>query len=194
MSLYHSTDKIIDELPNQNAQKRLNNLLGTNFLMKKIRRLPASEIGHFRVGSFFLAMGLGLLSYHFYRKYLEQRMVTSHGYYKLTKLDPINAGDQFLQPVKDSGQAETRTNTLYYRMPEKEFNMLYKNRAAFIQGEFDHDKEILISKGSGYEIITPFYYYNLITPDIYNKQQTADGQTKDSYNKERAAIAVRRGW
>lgn len=199
MAYFPSTTKTLDSLPDVNKPKKLNKLFATDYILKKVRLIPAAEIGNFRTGAFFLAFTFGVAGYYFYRKYLEQKMATSHAYYKLLSLPPLNAGNQFIGSVVHEDMSTYR-GTLYYRMPEKEFDILYRMRSAFIRGSFDHDKEILIPKKKdgqeGYDVITPFYYYDLNLPNKDGKKEIRqwDGKETIAFEAHPAALAVHRGW
>jgi hypothetical protein len=194
MALFDHTDKMIDSLPDLKKEKKLSNLLGTNKLLNKIRSLPQSEFGNFRLGALALTLILGASSYYFYWREYQQRMKISSGYYKLLKKTPINAGNQFFW---DREGGSTSMLTYYYRMPKKEFDIKYRLRSAFISGEFDHDKEILLPTKkngvNGYTIITPFYYYQKNFPSIY-LGIAQNGTLFNSNDEARGAMAVKRGW
>jgi hypothetical protein len=137
------------------------------------------------------------IAYYNYRKNWEQQYLTSEYSYKLLKAKNIDAGNQFMYGrPKDRG--ETAKYSLYYRMPEAEYNLFFRMRSSFIEGYFDHNKEILIPKKKdsreGYEIVTPFYYYLVDGIDTENKVLTQDGSVMPNPVPERAAIAVHRGW
>jgi hypothetical protein len=135
------------------------------------------------------------MAYYFYRKYYQQQMLTSQSYYKLTKLSSIDAGNQWWD--RRAQDDEHWKVSFYYRMPLKEFNVLYRMRSAHLEGVFDHDKEILVPTKKfgqdGYNVFTPFYYYNQSYLDIFHVE-TIDGETKPRSISERAAMAVHRGW
>lgn len=83
-------------------------------------------------------------------------------------------------------------------MPEKEFDVLYRMRSAYLQGVFDHNKEILLpckkNGVDGYNVITPFYYFDQATYDGLNLAVGPDGSPAHKYNVERGGMAVHRGW
>jgi hypothetical protein len=195
MTLFKHTQKMIDTLPDLNKEKKLSTLLGTNTLLNKIRTLPQNEFGNFRLGALTLALIFGATSYYTYRKEYQQRMKISSGYYKLLKKNPIDAGNQFIWQKEVSGA--TFLLTWYYRMPKKEYDIKYRLRSAFIDGEFDHDKEILLPTKkdgkNGYTVITPFYYYEKIIPSAF-LGVTQNGTLYNQNNAVRAAMAVNRGW
>ena len=89
-------------------------------------------------------------------------------------------------------------HSLFYRMPIKEFNQLYRYRRASIQGNFDHDKEVLIActqKGeSGYNVYTPFYFYDNTSFDTAHTMVAGDGSQFMEQRLERGAIVINRGW
>jgi hypothetical protein len=194
MTLFKHTDHVIDTLPDLTKEKKLSNLLGTNTLLTKIRSLPQHEFGNFRVGALSLLLIFGASSYYFYRKEYQQRMKISSGYYKLLKKQPIDAGNQFLWGAEPGTPSII---TWYYRMPKKEYDIKYRLRSAYISGEFDHDKEILLPTKkdgkNGYTVITPFYYYNKSSPTNY-LGVNQNGSLFKNNDEQRGAIAVNRGW
>lgn len=194
MTLFKHSDHMIDTLPNLTKEKRLSTLLGTNNLLNKIRSLPQHEFGNFRMGALTLLLIFGASSYYFYRKEYQQRMKISSGYYKLLKKHPIDAGNQFIWGAEPG---TPNFLTYYYRMPKKEYDIKYRLRSAFISGEFDHDKEILLPTKKdgrdGYTVITPFYYYEKNSPSMYYGV-AQNGTLFQNAEEQRAAIAVKRGW
>jgi hypothetical protein len=194
MTLFKHTENMVDTLPDLHREKKLSTLLGTNKLLNKIRSLPQNEFGNFRFGALALTLLFGATSYYFYRKDYQQRYKISSGYYKLLKKTPINAGDQFIWVKNVSA---TSFLTWYYRMPKKEYDIKYRLRSAYIMGEFDHDKEILLATRKngkdGYTVITPFYYYEKQNPSPF-RSITQDGTLFKHVDEARGAIAVNRGW
>jgi hypothetical protein len=194
MTLFKHTDQMIDTLPDLTKEKRLSNLLGTNKLLNKIRSLPQHEFGNFRAGALSLLLIFGASSYYFYRKEYQQKMKISSGYYKLIKKQPIDAGNQFIWGGEPGA---TSMITWYYRMPKKEYDIKYRLRSAFISGEFDHDKEILLptkkNGKDGYTVITPFYYFEKNLPSMF-LGVAQNGSLIQHNDQERAAISVNRGW
>jgi hypothetical protein len=195
MAYFESTNKLQEKLPDLTKPKNISKLLGTDFLLNKIRKLSGPEIGNFRTGALVLAVAFGSLGYYFYRQNYKQKFISSTAYYKMVNLPALNAGNQFMFNNRNS--IETNLSTWYYRMPKKEFDIKYRMRSAYIQGEFDHDKEVLIPKTKngveGYDIITPFYYYQVLTPTrLLGLQQ--DGKPFVSQDAQNAAMAVFRGW
>ena len=174
--------------------KRLSNLLRTNNLLAKIRAIP--EIGDFRIGCAIFCVTFGFMGYYFYRKQYEQKILSSQYHYKLTKLDPINVNMQF----SDVGTLDgpKRFTSWLYRVPEKEFNVIYRMKPAVMTGQFDHNKEILfpreINGVNGYDVITPFYYYLNYVLDHKDGAKDANGNIVQKEDVERAALAVNRGW
>lgn len=45
MALFDSTDKKLAELPNVSSKKPISDLLGTNFMLRDIRGMPAKNFG-----------------------------------------------------------------------------------------------------------------------------------------------------
>ena len=195
MALFEHTSKSVEILPNLKKQKQLSKTFGTDFLLNKVRSLSGHELGNFRTGAMFLGLIFGGMSYYFYRQYNTQKFMSSAAYYKLVNLNPLDAGNQFWFHGRVA--EETDLMTLYYRMPRKEFDVKYRMRSAYIRGEFDHDKEILIPRKEngqdGYDVITPFYYYRKLSPNEFLSLHS-DGSPFQGYTSERAGIAVFRGW
>lgn len=137
----------------------------------------------------------GLYTYYLYRKDWEQQYLTSEYAYKLLNTEPIDAGNQFY--FKTDNPSKAIEQTLYYRMPEKEFNIIYRMKPAFIRGVFDHNKEVHVPRVKngvkGYDVFTPFYYYVTERTDHLNVVED-NGKTYATPIEERAAIAVHRGW
>ena len=83
-------------------------------------------------------------------------------------------------------------------MPLKEFNQLYRYRRISVQGNFDHDKEVLIESTiqgeKGYNIYTPFYFYDNTVFNTDNVMIAGDGDKFVEQKLERGGIAVHRGW
>ncbi len=143
-----------------------------------------------------LISGFSLGAYYFYRKYYEQKIVVSQYHYKLVNERPIIVNNEFYTQVGyDEPQ---RSFSWFYRVPLKEFNILYRMKSAMIRGQFDHDKEILFPSEQngkkGYDVITPFYYHLKYVVDPHNNIKDTSGDTKGIEQVERAAIAVNRGW
>lgn len=143
-----------------------------------------------------LALAFGFIAYYNYRKYKQQEINVSQSIYKLTRGETIDAGNQWwYKSVPGSVKAEIN---LYYRMPEREFDTLYRMRSAFISGVFDHDKEILFPETKngikGYKVITPLYYFDQIYLNNFKAAAFQDGTDTLKYDSERAAMAVHRGW
>lgn len=144
-----------------------------------------------------MAFLFGLGAYFCYRKHYEQKYVISSSYYKLNLSKQIDAGNQFMH-LKNVDQHTVAGNDFYYRMPEKEFNILYRMKSAYLNGYFDHNKEILFPQKKngeeGYKVITPFYYY--MTNSVDYKHGKIDNTGKISYDNItlKAGMAVDRGW
>jgi len=186
------------------STKRLSKFLGTSHTLSIIRNLPPVELGklllhnlgNLRMGAFTLGLTLSMVAYYNYRKYYEQRYCTSSSFYKLMKTKQINAGDQFYQHQGVNVNTEAKWD-FYYRMPNKEFDAIYRMRSAYINGYFDHNKEILFPEQKngqeGYRVITPFYYF--ITPSVDYKHPKYQDH-KITYNPIglKAGMAVDRGW
>ena len=89
-------------------------------------------------------------------------------------------------------------HSLFYRMPRKEFDVLYRYRRVSIQGNFDHDKEVLIeckqNGQRGYNIYTPFYFYDNTSFDTSKLMAAGDGSEVIEQRLERGGIVVHRGW
>jgi hypothetical protein len=186
-------DSKIDIAPSDKP-KRISNLLKTDKLLSTIRALP--EIGHFRIGCALFCTTFGLLGYYFYRKQYEQSIVASEYHYKLTRRDAVDVNKQFF----DVGAIDEPTRSISWlsRVPEKEFNVIYRMKPAIITGQFDHNKEILFPRVKdgrfGYDVITPFYYYLKFHLDNNNGVKDSSGKIVLAEEIERAALAVNRGW
>ena len=126
--------------------------------------------------------------------YYSQRYISSSSFYKLTRKKQIDAGNQFMRNKLE----RRRTSSYYYRMPETEFNVLYRMRSAFLEGYFDHNKEVLIphkqNNIEGYKVFTPFYYYLAEGVDIKNPVTVDDKNITMNPSIVRCAMAVDRGW
>jgi hypothetical protein len=89
-------------------------------------------------------------------------------------------------------------HSLFYRMPLKEFNQLYRFRRVSVQGNFDHDKEVLIESNNhgerGYNVYTPFYFYDNTSIATANLMVAGDGSKFVEQRVERGGIVVHRGW
>jgi hypothetical protein len=175
--------------------KKLSNLLRTNKLLAKVRAVP--EIGHFRIGCASACVVFGLMGYCFYKKQYEQSIVSSQYHYKLIAQYPINVNKQFTKMNK-AIPAPEQFSSWFYRIPEKEFNVIYRMKPAYVTGQFDHNKEILFPREKngvfGYDIITPFYYYYNFFLDQKDGAKDGSGNVVKKYDVERGAIAVNRGW
>ena len=83
-------------------------------------------------------------------------------------------------------------------MPLKEFNKLYRYRRVSCQGNFDHDKEVLIESNNhgerGYNVYTPFYFYDNTSFNGGRHMVAGDGSRFIEQRLERGAIVVHRGW
>lgn len=195
MAFFEHTDKQLEEPLNLQKQKRLSKLLGTDSLLNKIRGLPRRDLGNFRMGAMGLTIIFASMGYYFYRQYYKQKLLSSSSYYKLMNLKPLDAGNQFWWNGKVGDS--TDLFSMYYRMPKKEFDIKYRMRSAYIKGEFDHDKEVLIPRKKngveGYDVITPFYYYYKEYPSVY-LHLLQDGKPFEGKDIERAAMPVFRGW
>jgi hypothetical protein len=193
MALSESKE-VLERLPDLNKQKLLNKVLGTDFILKRLRNLSGPDLGNFRVGAGFLAFTFGGMAYYFYRQYRKTVYMSSMSYYKLINVKPIDAGNQFMLV---SDPKETTNPTFYYRMPKKEFDVLYRMKSAYIKGQFDHNKEVLIPNSKlghqGYDVYTPFYYYRKLVESPY-LQLHSDGQPTNGFEAVNAAIPVYRGW
>lgn len=182
------------DTPPQDKPKRLSNLLRTHKLLSTVRSIP--EIGNFRIGCTLMIATFGLMGYYFYRKQYEANMLSSLYHYKLTNENALVVNDQFYD-IGTEGQPK-RTMSWLYRVPIKEYNVLYRMKSALIRGQFDHDKEILFPREKdgvkGYDIITPFYYYLKFVKDNHNMAKDENGNLVAKEDAERAALAVNRGW
>lgn len=187
-------NKKLETIKNPNKDKYLTKFLGAENLLRKIRSLPGNQLGNFRVGAFFLACIFGCSAYYFHTQYNKTVYMSSHSYYRLMHLPSLDAGAQFWLDhiVENNGMP-----TLYYRMPKKEYDVIYRMRSAYISGEFDHNKEILIptkkNGESGYDIFTPFYYYNIVSETRF-AGLNSDGSTHENYDILKGALPVYRGW
>ena len=83
-------------------------------------------------------------------------------------------------------------------MPEKEFNKLYRFRRVEVTGNYDHDKEVLIEGTNngqkGYNVYTPFYYYENTNIDLNSEMKSQDGQSVPEPRTTAGGIVVHRGW
>ena len=83
-------------------------------------------------------------------------------------------------------------------MPLKEFNALFRMRSSFLNGFFDHNKEILFPEEKngtkGYRVITPFYYYISPSIDFKHPKQGPDGKVQMDPSFVKGGMAVDRGW
>lgn len=83
-------------------------------------------------------------------------------------------------------------------MPLKEFNQLYRYRKVSIQGYFDHDKEVLIESTKhgerGYQVYTPFYYYDNTSLKPSSQMIAGDGTSTIEQRLQAGGIVVHRGW
>jgi hypothetical protein len=194
MSLFDHSIKSLEYLPDLKKEKKLSNILGTSSLLNRIRSLPSKDLGFFRGGAAILALIFGSIAYYNYRREYQNRYLMSSGIYKLLKSKMIDGGDQFIWggkgPTSSLGQ-------WYYRMPKKEYDISYRLRPAFLSGEFDHTKEVLIpfkkDGVEGYNVITPFYYF------IWQSQSQyvgvlQNGKLHKEVDNSRSALAVNRGW
>jgi len=195
MALFDHTDKGFDVPLDLKKEKKLSKLLGTTSWVNKLAKLGVNELGNFRYGAGALAILFSSIGYYFYRQYYRQNLLSSTAYYKLMRLEPLDAGKQFFYGGK-FGEI-TDQFTYYYRMPLKEFDISFRMKSAYINGEFDHDKEILIPNKKngveGYDVFTPFYYYYKARGPEY-LQLLQDGKPCRVYEFERAALPVHRGW
>jgi hypothetical protein len=193
MSLSESKE-VLERLPDPNKQKLLNKVLGTDFLLRRLRTMSGPELGNFRVGAAFLAFTFGGMAYYFYWQYRKTVYMSSMGYYKLINAKSLNAGNQF---IFESDNEIIHNPTFYYRMPKKEFDVLYRMKSAFITGQFDHNKEVLIPSKKfgieGFDVYTPFYYYRKVKDSPY-LQLHSDGKLANGGEALDAAIPVYRGW
>jgi hypothetical protein len=91
-----------------------------------------------------------------------------------------------------------RSFSWFYRTPIKEFDNIYRMRSAMMMGQFDHNKEILFPRSKngepGYDVITPFYYYDKFVLDNDNTYIDDKGREVKAEVPERGALAVNRGW
>ena len=197
MTYFKSTEKILETLPDLNKEKKLSKLLGTNFLLEKIRILGKADIGNFRIGSIFLLGVFGGLGWYWNHKNYQKTFMTSQNYYKMTDIEKINANSQFWWNW-DGRKTSFLTPSYYYKMPKKVYDIKYRMRGAYIEGNFDHNKEILIPRkkngADGYDVITPFYYYDRVENSQKYAAVTPDGKFMENQESLRGAMAVHRGW
>ena len=192
--MFKSTIKAMQAPPK--GEKKLSKIIGTNWMIPSIHSLSSEEIYYFRLGTILLAVITGGIGYYCYKQNYRMKMQASQSYYKLTSAPEIDAGKQFF--YHQNGEKRPWSPSLYWRMPLKEFNILYRMRSAYIDGEFDHKKEVLIPKKKngveGYDVITPFYYYEYARPYTNHYALTSDGKVAKDFNFDKAGIAVHRGW
>jgi hypothetical protein len=123
-------------------------------------------------------------------------MKGSQLHYKLINMHPVLVNNEFYE-LGAMNEARSSFSWLY-RIPIKEFNILYRMRSAMMVGQFDHNKEILFPSFKngmhGYDVITPFYYYLKNVPDAENTYLNEKGEAVGQTKVERAALAVNRGW
>jgi len=99
---------------------------------------------------------------------------------------PINVNNEFV-----SINTTDKRHNLLYRIPEFEYQVLYRLKSATVTGYFDFNKEILVPHYKngirGYNVFAPFHYYDLYYNRIY-LNKVAD------HNSDKGAIIVKRGW
>jgi hypothetical protein len=115
--------------------------------------------------------------------------------YKFLSKGSINVNYEFVQRFNTSKHV---FYTLFYRIPEKEFDKLYRFRRVDISGNFDHDKEVLIecckNGERGYNVFTPFYYYLNTSMTEGIDMVDCDGNQVPEQRITPAGIVVHRGW
>lgn len=137
----------------------------------------------------------GALAYTCYYRGRAKTLVDQSYVFKFLNQEPINVNYEFVQ--RFNGE-KNKLLTLFYRMPEKEFNRLYRFRRVEITGNFDHDKEVLIETckdgKKGYNVFTPFYYYLNTSVDETSKMVGTDGNPIPEQRISPGGIVVHRGW
>ena len=189
--IFESTEKALSKPQNLSKQHKITNFLQLNFLMKKVHAIPHSDIYHFRVGTG-VAFGVSLIAaYYFYRRFKQCEFDAAESINRINFSKPFDAGNQFYTPHKSN--KTTHSASQFRRIPEREFDVYFRLRKSYMKGHFDHTKEILIPKdkngNKGYDIITPFYYYNLLSPDPFFTMNV-NGKPEAQLKPERAGITV----
>ena len=193
--IFESSEKHLSKAPDMNKNHKYSKLLGLNFLIRKVHAIPTQDIFHFRIGSILTLTFSSFLGLYLYRKNIQQEYETSSSISKMTFDPPFDAGTQFYQT---HGRNEPTFHlSMYTRIPEREFDVYYRLHRCYMHGHYDHTKEILIPKKKngrdGYDIITPFYYYKVLYPDVFFSLNV-NGKPEKKLKSERAGIAVNRGW
>lgn len=115
--------------------------------------------------------------------------------YKFTKANEINVNLEFVHRFNSE---KNIFHTLFYRMPLKEFNNLYRYRRVSVQGNFDHNKEVLIEETQhgkkGYNVYTPFYFYENTNFRFNSLMVAGDGEKFVEQRIQKGGIVVHRGW
>lgn len=197
MNIIERTDKQL-ELPISNQPKKLIGLVGGRSSLNYLRTLTPFELGkslslmslgNFRFGARSLGFTFSLMAYYYYRKYYEQKFVTSESLYRLTKTLPINGNSQFYKQ-KNVSVDSVGFWDYFYRMPKKEFDVFYRMKPAYLKGYFDHKKEILFPEEKdgidGYRVITPFYFFSCLFDDPSAEEK--------KIVQDKGGLAVDRGW
>lgn len=176
----------INKLPRR--ENKLVSLIGENDFVKAVRSMR--NIRNFRTGSLVLMLLSGSLTYYFYRSHYSNLMTVSHAVYRFTKDRTIDLNAQVY--IDAFGEVNNRLK----RMTEKQYQNIYNYRLTKVTGYFDHNKEIHIPRTlngeEGYDIITPFYYYNI--DNVKNEGLKGATSAVPEEQSLRGGIAVRRGW
>ncbi len=137
----------------------------------------------------------GLGYYIFNNLSFSSKIVYQSLIYKFINIKPINVNYEFVHRFNPQNNI---FYTLFYRMPEKEYDRLYRFKRVEITGNFDHDKEVLIESckcgEKGYNVYTPFYYYNNTYIDKQSRMIGQDGKAIAEHRILRGGITVHRGW
>ena len=173
----------LNEKPRHN--NRLLKYFGRFESVNKIRSMP--NIGYFRVGCLAIFGISSVIAYYCYKTNKEFKYLVGESLEKFSSYQPL--------PLNDMTWSIGNKENLYLRsiflnLDRKIFKQ-YSHRAAYVTGYFDHNKEIHVSKTRngerGYDVITPFYYYDIEHYGIKNEDMPKDFIIK-------GAIVVNRGW
>jgi glutaredoxin-related protein len=152
-------------------------------------------LAHVKLGTGFLVASSAFMWYITNNKAWNANLVKQTFTNKYVNTKEINVNYEFVHRFNSESNI---FHTLFYRMPLKEFNQLYRYRRVSVQGNFDHDKEVLIESYNhgerGYNVYTPFYYYDNTSINFNNIMIAGNGDEFVEQKLQRGAIVVHRGW
>lgn len=166
-------------------------IFGADRLATLVRE-STHNISAYRKGCFILGT-FSLVTYYFLQKQRNNRkQYESEGAHKLSNALPVDLMKYIIATPRNG------INNLISNAFLENYVKSLQFHSFKATGKFDHTKEIHVPKVKngvdGYEIYTPFFYYNYPINEFYDQYFYDEKNAKDPEHSGNAFITVHRGW